>query len=483
MRKKIVAVLAAALMLFSAFGVLTGCSNKNTIVILLLANKQERTFYIEYFKELEKDEYLNPNGYKIKFTGLEEGDYYQRLNSSVQRKDVPDIFYIRPNEIFQYKNLITNLQEFADEFGDPTNPDSIANLSDIYESALDMYRYNPETGKLGNPEDDLYAFPKDLSVQQLGYNKKLLEKYQEKIKAAKYKMPWEMDFTKETYTWEQYKGMCKVIADNADTNEFACDIPSIEILARSFASDPTADNAGALINIPNGNRKEATVNSLTGDDNPIAKAIKYQAELVDCGAANYSEATYSGFTAGRVCFYGLVGSWETVAYNEYFGDDWGIMPWPTNDGKTNWYGLITSAGYVVSKKAAGMAKGETAKRIAMSFMSDAMQERMVKDEKISLPLRKSVADDFRSSANDNVYSPSTRGYYLDVISGKNGFYPAKYSTYDKAWLDKLSDALTVMWNEGKPKDGKGGALAKYNDTKWDTVKNEMQKQYDVSKNR
>ena len=481
MRKKIVAVLAAALMLFSAFGALTGCANsKKTITIVLLTNQDERSFYIQYFKDMEKELKEEGHDYKLKFNGYETGDYYNYLGGALQRNDVPDIFYLRPNEIMQYKNHIVSLQDFADEYGDPANENSIANLSDIYENALNMYRYNATTGELGNPNDPLYAFPKDLSVQQLGYNVAFLKRFEEEIKAEGHTMPWDMKFDEgKTYTWDEYLEICQIIekSENKKDDEFASDVPSVEILARSFAADPTAANAGALIDLSNG-RKNGKVNDIAKADSPIKKAIEYQARLTDCGAANYENATFTNFTAGKVGFYGLTASWEISQYNSNLGEgNWEIMPWPTVDGGANWYGLITSAGYVVSKKAAGMEKGNIAKRIAMSFMSDRTQERMVEEAKICIPLRKSVESAYRNSANNSKYSPSTRGFYVDVIKGTHGFFPAKYSTYDEAWLDKLSDALAAMWNEGK-----NGYWKKYESTKWADIQEEMQTQYDLSKN-
>lgn len=464
--KKVVAVAAATLMAASSIGVLAGCGKDraHTIDIFLLANDSETQFYDKYFEDLEAELQEEGLDYAITFNGEQESNYYDALKSAINRGDTPDIFYVRPNELLQYKDVIVSLQNYAEGAGK-----EFADLDDIYDTALDMYRFDPATGALGNPEDDLYAFPKDLSTQQLGYNRSLVEKYQQHIKAAGIaKLPWEMDWTKENYTWEQYKTMCKAIADHAEENNYACDIPSVEILAKSFG--------GELIDLSEG-RANGKVSSLTSG--AMQKAIKYQAELVDCGAANYSLATYSNFSAGRVCFYGLVGSWEIADYNRLLNKgNWEVMPWPTEDGSTDWYGTITSAGYVVSKACdETVEKGDIAKRIAISFMSSRTQTKLVREAQISLPLIKSWADDYKSAANDDTYSPKSRGIFLDVISGEHGFFPAKYSTYDKIWLDKLDDQLTIMWNEGK-----GKAVAKFNSITWADVQKEMQDNYDTSKN-
>ena len=470
-KTKLVAVVAAAIIGATTIGALAGCGTdpEHTINVFLLANAQEQTVYRSYFKELESElQEEFGEKYSISFRGQEKGPYYQKLASdnSGGEQDLPDIFYLRPNELLIYKDRIANLQSYADS-------QTAVNLDDIYESALNMYRLNPATGTLGNEEDDLYAFPKDLSTQQLGYNKTLLSQYEVAIHEAGYKMPWEMDFTTKTYTWTEYQAICKVIADKAAADKksiYASDIPSIEILTKSFG---TSGN-DTLIDL-SGGRAEGKINELKSG--PVAQAIQYQAGFVDCGAGNYS-ATYSEFSAGRVCFYGLVASWEIAEYNDIFGDgNWEVMPWPTRDGGTNWQGVIMSAGYVVSKTCAESAKGDVAKYVALSLLSGKTQERFVKNEKITLPLRPSVADDYISSANDTVYSPKTRKYFLDVISGDHGFFSATYSTYDADWMKPLNTQLEIIWNAGK-----GAANNKLSGIEWDTVKEQMQTYYDMTKN-
>ncbi len=490
MKKRVVAIAAAALMSATAVGALAGCGgNEKTITVFLLANAHEVEFYQKYFEEMEqtlKEEGLD---YEIDFNGEQEGNYYDSLGGDIQGGETPDIFYLRPNELMQYKTEIVSLQDYAEEHGFTDDASKrIADLTDIYEEALNMYRFNPTTGELGNPNDDLYAFPKDLSTQQLGYNRTLLEKYERAIKDAGYKkMPWEMDFDTENYSWEQFKGMCKAIADAieaakvADPNlkNYPCDVPPIEVLAKSFGAD--------LIDM-SGGRANATVTSPASG--ALNEAIRFQSEFIDCGAGDYENATYANFGAGRVCFYGAVGSWEIADYNTLLNVDeagnpvdkecWGVMPWPTKDGSTNWQGLITSAGYVISKDCADSPKGEVAMRIALSFLSNRTQDRLVKEEKISLPLRKSVKEDYLDPENNDKYTPSTRRFFLDVVSGDHGFVPAKYKTYDSVWLKELDDALTLIW--GGETGGKDKALTQFNNTNWTNVANRMQLQYNETKN-
>lgn len=468
--KKTAAVAAAALLAATAAGTLAGCGSdpEHTITILLLTNANETDVYTQYFEDMEeqlKEEGLN---YTIEFSGMQSTNYYNRLQADMQRNSIPDIFYARPNEILQLKDKIANLQSYADTQKE-------ADLSAIYPSALNLYRYNATTGEVGDPNGDLYAFPKDLSTQQLGYNRSLLEKYEQKIEAEGYKMPWDMDFSKETYTWTEYKEICTIIANEAAANrasDYACDVPSIEVLAKSYG--------GELIDL-SGGRANGTVNSLTDTNGALYKAIAYQKDLIACGAADHALATYSNFTSGKVCFYGLVASWEIAEYNNFLNaekdDNWQVMPWPTVDGGPDWQGVISSAGYVVSKECAESEKGEVAKRIAVSFLSSRTQDLLVKQKKVSLPLIQSWEADYINPENDSMYSPKTRSVFMDVISGRHGFLSVKYATYDNLWLDKLDQALAEMY-----KAGKSGVEAKYTSTDWADVQKQMQDQYNVSKN-
>lgn len=475
-KTKFVAVAAAALMAATTIGTLAGCADKShTIRVYLLTNNTERRVYTEYFKELEAQinedfEAAGLQGYKISFSGDESEAYYDKLDSSIAKRNTPDIFYLRPNEILKYKKSIISVQDYVDQNLD---------ISDVYPTAINMYRYNAETGKLGDPNDDLYAFPKDLSTQQLGYNKTLLEKYQSVITGLKnhkgedMKMPWKMDFETENYSWEDYLKINEAISkapqpDGVNGTVVGCDIPDIEILTKSFG--------GTLLTIPDGNRAEGTVNSLE-KGSPIYQAIEYQAKLAASGGADYKAATSANFGAGTVCFYGAIGSWEVAERNGAFGEgNWEVMPWPTADGSTNWYGLITSAGYAVSKDCAKYEeKAEIAMQIASSFLSRTTQDRLVKDEKITLPILTSMREDYLKEANDNVYSPKSRGVFIDVISGEHGFFPAKYSTFDTKWLDKLTTPLADMWTT------RTGALDAFAKLKLSDIQAQMQAQYNTSK--
>lgn len=482
-KKKVVAVAVAAVMTASAVGVLAGCGKGKAdynIRVLLLANDTEGEFYAKYFDDLEKEFAAEGLSVDIKYNGYEKGDYYTMLDTEVGKGAIPDIFYLRPNEILQYRDQIANLQSFADT-------QDYVDLNTIYDSALNMYRFNPSTKELGNPNDDLYAFPKDLSTQQLGYNKTLLSQAEIELHAKGYTLPYEAGYENNMWTWEDYKDVCTIVKAKLGNGKYASEAPSLEILAKSFSGNTDA-NVSPLIDMTNG-RENATIGSFD-EGSAIYKAIQYQADMISCGAASTVEG-YSSFTGGKMCFYGLVGSWEVADYNTYLGEgNWGVMPWPTVNKSDTWQGVIMSAGYVVSKncvdakttdadgKEVPSKKGDIAKRIAISFMSSKTQDKLMKQQ-ISLPLVKANRAFYVDPSNDDQYAPASRGVFMDVISGEHGFFPAEYSTYNTDWLSYLTrkdgEHDTIM---------KAGtqAATKFAAQDWTNVRKTMQERYDDVKN-
>lgn len=442
MKKRVAACMTAACLAATTVGMavgLTGCGGKGpkfptkdsdpnaNLSVLLLANTAEREFYNPYFEEMAEK-----YGIKITFEGYEESDYYSRLDSLMQQGNVPDIFYVRPNEILQYKDAIFCLDQFKDTVAENENLN--LDLNDIYPLALDLYKYNEKTNSMDEKDGELYAFPKDLSTQQLGYYKPIVEQYATQIHNADLKLPWEMDFKTENYTWAQYREMCEIIATEANkqgNEHYASDIPDIEILAKSFG--------GGILDTKN--------MKVTVQTEAVKKAIAYQESLVKPSnenrkaAADYTGATQDNFIKKKVAFYGAIGSWEVGDYDKQLGKgNWDIMPWPTEDGSTNWYGKITSAGYVVSNKCKNW---QAAMEIAASFMTTKVQTNMMQ-LKVSIPMNVKLQNAYVDPTND--YSPATRSVFIDVIKGtSHSFRPAKYYTYQDGWQKSLTDELQKLW--------------------------------------
>lgn len=458
MRKKLISFVLCIVLGLGAVGMLAGCGGAkgNTIQILLMANSSENKFYEKHFADLSETMDV-----KIKYTGIASADYYDKLKAEIQGGTTPDMFYVRPSDLRRFiaEGLMSSIEA-------EVNKQTSVDLSKLYASSITSYRYDKATKKLGTGE--LYALPKDLSVQQLGYNKTLVQKKSQQIDDAGLKLPWNMDFSKENYTWDEFKTLAKICSDTSDTSKpiYGCDIPNIELLTWSFGGKLLSDDM-----------QNVTVNS-----EALKKAVRYQADLIKEGAANYEGATYDNFISGKVAFYGETNSYNIKDFEDNFKAldmEWDVMPWPVADSSkpTEWMGKITSAGFALSAKS---KMKEKTVEIMLSLVSESVQDKLVSTEKLMLPLYKSVAEQaYISPDYDNVYAPKGRKVFIDVISGRNGKFSDEYKCYDLLWSDPLTQYLETIFAADKNKvDG----LIK-NDQGYASLQTEMQSAYDRNKNK
>lgn len=459
--KKFVGLLLSLALCFGTVSALAGCGgNKRKageFTVLFMANSSENKFYEAHFKKLEET-----LGVKIKYEGIASKDYYGRLTAEINGNTTPDIMYIRPSDVRQFvrDGVIANINAEAAAQTD-------ADLSKLYPSALESYRYNRETHRIGS--GDLYALPKDLSAQQLGYNKTIIEKKRTEILAAGIaKLPWEMNWETENYTWEELKTMAQICTDLSDIANpvYGMDVPNIEVLIWGYG--------GSLLS--------EDMQTVQGNSQAVKNAVRMQAELMSSGAANAAGATYDNFVANRVAFYGEVNSFNIKDFEDTSkanGWEWDVMPWPTMDKSQpgNWTGVISSAGFAVCEDCLDKTM---AVRIIASLLTEQTQEKLVKDEKLMLPLYKSVAEQaFISSDYDDIYAPLHRKVYIDVISGAHGKFSVNYRCYNTNWRKDFNDYLEELW-AAKANEVEGKLKS---DAQYDAMNAAMQSLYNEVKDR
>lgn len=96
-------------------------------------------------------------------------DYYGDLELRLTGKQAPDIVQMKPGYIQSYlkSGALLSLQSYIDESEEITD--------DMLWSFNDGYRYNKETGVIGNHSDDLYCLIKDFSCDfVMNYNQNLV---------------------------------------------------------------------------------------------------------------------------------------------------------------------------------------------------------------------------------------------------------------------------------------------------------------------
>lgn len=105
--------------------------------------------------------------------------YSQSLGGTLKGSNPPNIVQIDDRYFKNYVNegYLTNLEEyFVDkvENGEVVREASSLDLSDIWPTAVDRYRYNPETGYSGG-DNPLYGLPAGISPGVMYYNKTALK--------------------------------------------------------------------------------------------------------------------------------------------------------------------------------------------------------------------------------------------------------------------------------------------------------------------
>lgn len=478
MKKKLLSVLLVVALCIGVVPTFAACGGKSDVRVMLLANGNESRFYDSHFATVGTD-----MGITIDFEPQASADYYNKLSTYANARNLPDIIYIRQSDVRQFLNdgLIADISGELAAYK--------STMDRIYSSASDMYKYDNNAKKWG--EGGTYAVPKDLSVQQLGYNRTLIHKNRSAIydefgaarndgddgiprnENGTVKMPWEMDWSNENYTWNQYLRMAKAL--NSVSGVYGCDLPSVEILTWSFGGSLISDD----------------MQNLKIDEKPFKDAVAYQAKLIDEGAANTAAATYDKFVGDKnVCFYGLVNSFDIKNFDDAFNYDddgnkldtegWGVMPWPYNPDTqefNEWQGIITSAGYAVTSSCKNK---EQAVKVIMSLYTDAVQNRLVQTEKLMLPLFADQEAAYVDHTNDEIYSPSSRGVYMDVISGRNGRTSDLYRCYETTWMDYIqTEYLDNIFNAEK---GKAASQLK-DDAGYTSFKNTVQSSYNNEKNK
>lgn len=428
MKKQIGALLLSAATLASCVSMASCGSSDYDINVLFMTNTEQDAFYKDYFAQLE-----TRFDCKIKFTGITFSDYYQSLKTAL-KDNAPDLFYIRPGDIKKFvdDDLITDLSGFMASDYFKENVD----LSKIYSHAVDMYRYDGTNVGVNDSSAAVYGINLGFSTQCMGYNKRLVERKADEIKAAGLLLPWELG-EGESYTFEEFAEVARICSDTtgggADGNKIVYGLNmSTEIM-------PYIWSAGGDI-------------LKDGQPNIESREVKYVLNWLLEGTSGSDpfisrEATWSEWVSDQVAFFSEVGSWETGGYEGIEGFEYDLMPWPSIDGDNHWYGQIGTSAVAVYKYSENL---ELAQKIAATFYESKTLDDMVKAG-IALPLDIATAEGAYLT-DDDIYFPANREIFIDVISGENGKYSPINNTYTSEWYDVFTLNLDTIWNKSETID-------------------------------
>jgi len=177
--KKILMALVGAVMCVSA-------AFTEELTLMIYAQPQEKAILDKVIARFEQTH----KGTKVKFISSTQNEYDAKIQAQLAANNLPDVFYLGPGGVRQYvdNKKVLDLSPYVKGVKG-------ANFEDLYESAVDTYRYDgKELGK-GNA---IWALPKDFGPFALAYNKTLFEKYGVPIPSKD-----------KPYTWQEFIDVCE----------------------------------------------------------------------------------------------------------------------------------------------------------------------------------------------------------------------------------------------------------------------------------
>ncbi len=162
MKRKIVYLLVAILLIGALCTLLTACNNDNddtdsiTLMVYQPANDSAKNTYEEMIKEFTKE-----SGVKVKIRFVPKDEYNTKLKTNFKTpKNKPDVFYLDQPMLADYADLCLNLNTgfYAAEGEEGLH------VSDFFDVAMDTVKYN----------GDILAVPFSLTTSVLLYNTKLV---------------------------------------------------------------------------------------------------------------------------------------------------------------------------------------------------------------------------------------------------------------------------------------------------------------------
>lgn len=174
MRKKLVSVLCAILLVFTAVGGLIGCGNgssRSKQVLLVSDGGLTETAVMTKLKD-EYNRTQGPiDGVKLEFQ--QKGDDYQMyIQSTAKGRNGPDIILVNDRFFKLWTGnfgILANLTELSKEY----NVD--LGLDNLYSQGMERYHYNI-ANNTSNDDDPIYGVLRDVTPTVLYYNKTAFER-------------------------------------------------------------------------------------------------------------------------------------------------------------------------------------------------------------------------------------------------------------------------------------------------------------------
>ncbi|HEY8389860.1 MAG TPA: extracellular solute-binding protein, partial [Clostridia bacterium] len=472
--KKLTALFICVISLISVFG-LSGCGKNDKLRVFVFAQSHEAAIYSQLIKKFEQE-----TGIKVEFT-VEEENYFDLLNSSLQTRTAADVFYVRPGDVRAHANQKTVIN--LTQAGLITEDD----VKDIWKQAIDFFRYDGKNNITG----DIYALPKDYSQYVLGFNSKLIYE-NENVMARLEPYIWNEQVHGP---WAEWEGVDLTVRNRQGTaiGTYKVKLPGLPGQKDKDGNEIvyTYDEFGALAYLCSNNTVDALkpvygtafwedmclMAYVWGNGGEFLKdnntKVNFESQefkqaytaFLELNSKWYAHAIgstktgYELFTEGSLVFY-PVGTWD-IGYFNTFSDtlDYVLMPWPCSNAYANssmaerqdkWKARVDSVGYGIysgSKKV-----DQAVKFIKYLSLSEEGQEFLVKSG-AQIPNIESMAkgaylNNEIKDKDGKTLEPENKQLLLDVASGVtgNGHVGPTVYTYNDEWFTEFfTGAASKLW--------------------------------------
>ena len=410
-------------------------TDKTEISFWYWGSISESGVFEELAMQYEKD---HPD-IKINKTHYDASEYMTRLNA---QRVKPDVFFLPDIEFAQWAHtgMLLPLDGYATR----------AELDEIWDSAIDDYRYDAATKTLGSGA--LYGFPKDLGPTCLAYNKTLLDSQIEANRlTTKYGMTKAQIYDeyldpKKPMTWESFTTFLVDLTadqDKSDPNRIY-GIPYFELESALYSNNADFITSDAKTQKIDNRFIEAVIFNIQLD-------TKYH--VMPDAYHSGSESSYSRFYRNNTIFTWM-GPWDNAEFWQHTELDYDVIPVPYN-GAHDDTKSVTYVGSMCYSVSAASKEKQAAADFAkwLGLGSSAQTTAMELGQQI--PNIKRMASDFCAMEAP----PANKSLFIDMVDDTNviGLYEfgekdmitsrrrTAYRTYTNVWKDNL---LTYMINSG-----------------------------------
>jgi len=402
MKKKILAALAGLMCSVSLF------AQQKEITLMIYSQPKEKEIVDSVIARYEQS---HP-GVKVKFISSTQDEYNAKIQAQLAANALPDVFYLGPGAVCQYVDA-DKVLDLAPYVKNAKGVD----FNDLYESAVDCYRYDGTTLGKGN---SIWALPRDFGPFALAYNKTLFEKYGVALPS------------KDTpYTWKEFIQTC-------------------EKLTRDLDKDGKNDIFGTGLNIHwsfiqfvwgNGTDFiDETHTKVNVTDPKFVEALQFWANMTLGGeidgykfkpvtpTASQAQSldTYQRWLKGELAFF-PAGTWDIATFNDTLPFEYDLIPWPVHNHS---YQTATYRGGVGYAVAANSKYPKEAAELALYLSADKESNKIYAETDMQLPNLKSMAPLYLNKDT----APANRQEFINIISKTGRAWPTDY-TYTSVWYD------------------------------------------------